>query len=42
MEIIILIMPKMTSKVVHTAFFGIFSMGRNVKQWHCNSCGSDF
>ena len=31
-----------TSKVVHTAFFGIFSMGRNSKQWHCNQCGSDF
>lgn len=31
-----------TSKAVHTAFFGIFSMGRNAKQWHCNQCGSDF
>lgn len=31
-----------TSKAVHTAFFGIFSIGRNSKQWHCNSCGSDF
>ena len=31
-----------TSKAVHTAIFGIFSMGRNSKQWHCNSCGSDF
>lgn len=31
-----------TSKVVHTAIFGIFSMGRNSKQWHCNNCKSDF
>jgi len=31
-----------TSKAVHTAFFGIFSIGRNAKQWHCNQCGSDF
>lgn len=31
-----------TSKAVHTAVFGIFSMGRNSKQWHCNQCGSDF
>ena len=31
-----------TSKAVHTAFFGIFSMSRNSKQWHCNDCGSDF
>lgn len=31
-----------TSKAVHTAFFGIFSMGRNAKQWHCNQCESDF
>ena len=30
------------SKAVHTAVFGIFSMSRNSKQWHCNSCGSDF
>ena len=30
------------SKAVHTAFFGIFSMSRNSKQWHCNKCGSDF
>ena len=32
----------LTSKAVHTAMFGIFSMGRNSKQWHCNNCGSDF
>lgn len=30
------------SKVAHTALFGIFSMSRNSKQWHCNSCKSDF
>lgn len=30
------------SKVAHTALFGIFSMGRNSKQWHCNNCKSDF
>lgn len=31
-----------TSKAVHTALFGIFSVGRNSKQWHCTRCGSDF
>lgn len=31
-----------TSKAVHIAIFGIFSMGRNSKQWHCNDCKSDF
>jgi len=31
-----------TSKAVHTALFGIFSIGRNSKQWHCNQCGSEF
>lgn len=31
-----------TSKVVHTALFGIFSLSRNSKQWHCNECSSDF
>ena len=30
------------SKAVHTGLFGIFSMGRNSKQWHCNRCNSDF
>lgn len=30
------------SKAAHTAVFGIYSMGRNSKEWHCNSCGSDF
>ena len=29
------------SKVVDTAVFGIFSTKR-YKQWHCNSCSSDF
>lgn len=31
-----------TSKAVHTAVFGIFSVSRNSKQWHCNNCNSDF
>lgn len=31
-----------TSKAVHMALFGVFSMGRNSKQWHCTRCGSDF
>lgn len=31
-----------TSKAVHTALFGIFSLSRNSKQWHCNNCNSDF
>lgn len=31
-----------TSKAVHTALFGIFSVSRNSKQWHCNNCNSDF
>ena len=31
-----------TSKAVHTALFGIFSLSRNSKQWHCNNCKSDF
>ena len=30
------------SKAVHTAVFGIWSMGRNSKEWHCNHCDSDF
>ncbi len=30
-----------TSKVVNTAIFGIFGTKRH-KQWHCNSCDSDF
>ena len=31
-----------TSKAVHTAIFGIFSLSRNSKQFHCNTCNSDF
>lgn len=31
-----------TSKAVHTAVFGIFSISRNSKNFHCNSCGADF
>lgn len=31
-----------TSKAAHTAIFGIFSIGRNSKQWHCDHCKSDF
>ena len=31
-----------TSKVVHTALFGIFSINRNSKNFHCNNCKSDF
>lgn len=31
-----------TSKAVHTAVFGIFSIGRNSKNFHCNNCNSDF
>ena len=32
----------LTSKTVHTAMFGIFSIGRNSKQWHCHNCGSEW
>lgn len=31
-----------TSKAVHTAVFGIFSIGRNSKQWRCENCDSEF
>lgn len=31
-----------TNKAVHTAMFGIFSIGRNAKQWHCNNCGYEW
>ena len=31
-----------TSKAVHTALFGIFSVGRNSKNYHCNRCEADF
>lgn len=33
---------KAASKVMNTALFGIFSISRNSKQWHCNNCGADF
>ena len=31
-----------TSKTLHTALFGVFSIGRNSKNFHCNQCGSNF
>ena len=31
-----------TSKAVHTAIFGIYSMSRNSKNFHCNNCNSEF
>lgn len=31
-----------TSKAIHTALFGMWSIGRNAKQWHCNNCKSEF
>lgn len=30
------------SKVGRFALWGIFSLSKNSKQWHCNNCGSDF
>lgn len=30
------------SKALHTAAFGVYSMSRNSKEWHCNNCKSDF
>ncbi len=30
-----------TAKVINTALLGLFGTKRH-KQWHCNSCGSDF
>lgn len=30
------------SKATHTAMFGVFSMSRNSKQFHCNNCKADF
>ncbi len=30
------------SKAGHFALFGVFSLSRNSKQWHCNNCKSDF
>ena len=31
-----------SSKAVHTALFGVFSLSRNCKQFHCNNCKADF
>ena len=30
------------SKFAHTALFGIFSISRNGKNFHCNQCSADF
>ena len=30
------------SKAVSVGLFGIFALGKTTKQWHCNSCNSDF
>lgn len=30
------------SKAIGTAMIGVHSIPRNMKQWHCNNCGSDF
>ena len=30
------------SKVASAAAFGVFSLGKVTKTWHCNSCGSNF
>jgi hypothetical protein len=30
------------SKVGRFALWGIFSLSKNSKQWHCNNCKSDF
>ena len=30
------------SKAGSIALFGIFALGKTSKQWHCNSCNSDF
>lgn len=31
-----------TSKAIHTSIFGLWSIGRNSKNYHCDHCGSDF
>lgn len=31
-----------TSKAASVALFGVFSIGKVSKQWHCNDCKSDF
>lgn len=30
------------SKAIHNSIFGIWSLGRNTKEFHCNNCGADF
>lgn len=30
------------SKAASVGLFGIFALGKTTKQWHCNSCKSDF
>ncbi len=30
------------SKAGSVALWGIFALGKTTKQWHCNSCKSDF
>ncbi len=30
------------SKATNFAVFGLFSLSKNSKQWHCNNCDSDF
>lgn len=30
------------SKVGNVALFGIFALNKTSKQWHCNTCKSDF
>ena len=30
------------NKAAHTAIFGVWSIARNTKEWHCNNCRSDF
>jgi len=30
------------NKAVHTSIFGIWSIGRNAKNYHCDHCGSEF
>ena len=31
-----------TSKAIHTSIFGLWGIGRNSKNYHCDHCGSDF
>lgn len=31
-----------SSKIAHAALFGIYSMSRNSKYFHCNQCGANF